>query len=214
MSVALELYEQLSDAADDQARFQLIAHAIGRLEEAWPRASEVATAHDVRESELRLQKEIEEVRKEIEVVRGENKDMELHLQKELKQVELNLRKEIESLRGESTKELEALRGELTKEFEALRGGLTKEIEVVRGGLTKEIEVVRGENKDMELRLQKEIKQVELQVQEVRVEVQEARVEIKATEASLRTAIHRQTLWLVGAVGAVVGFIRMLEWLFP
>ncbi|NBC49317.1 MAG: DUF1640 domain-containing protein [Gammaproteobacteria bacterium] len=152
MSVALELYEQLSDAADDQARFQLIAHAIGRLEEAWPRASEVATAQDVRESELRLQKEIEEVRKEIEALRGE--------------------------------------------------------------LNKDVEVVRGENKEMELRLQKEIKQVELQVQEVRVEVQEARVEIKATEASLRTAIHRQTLWLVGAVGAVVGFIRMLEWLFP
>ena len=60
---------------------------------------------------------------------------------------------------------------------------------------------------MELRLQKEIKQVELQVQEVRVEV-------RATEASLRTAIHRQTLWVVGAVGAVVGFIRLLEWLLP
>jgi SMC interacting uncharacterized protein involved in chromosome segregation len=192
MSVALKLYEQLSDAADDQARFQLIAHAIGQLEETWPRASEVATAHDVRAAELRLQKEIESVRKEIEVARGENKDMELRLQKEIKQVELNLRKEIEALRGE----------------------LSKEIEVLRGELSKEVEAIRGENKDMELRLQKEIKQVELQVQEVRVEVQQARVEIKATEASLRTAIHRQTLWMVGAVGAVVGFIRVLEWLFP
>jgi chromosome segregation ATPase len=181
MSVALKLYEQLSDATDDQARFQLIAHAIGQLEETWPRASEVATAHDVREAELRLQKEIESVRKEIEVIRGENKDMELRLQKEIKQVELNLRKELEALRGE---------------------------------LGKGVEVIRGENKEMELRLQKEIKQVELQVQEVRVEVQETRVEIKATEASLRTAIHRQTLWMVGAVGAVVGFIRVLEWLFP
>ncbi len=141
MGVALKLFEQLTDAANDEARFRLIAEAIGQLEDALPRPGEIASPHHVRESELRLQREIEVVRKEIEVVR------------------------------------------------------------------KEIEVVRGENKDMELRLQKEIKQVELQVQEVRVEV-------KATEASLRTAIHRQTLWVVGAVGAVVGFIRLLEWLLP
>jgi hypothetical protein len=134
MGVALKLFEQLTDAANDEARFRLIAEAIGQLEDALPRPGEIASPHHVRESELRLQREIEVVR-------------------------------------------------------------------------KEIEVVRGENKDMELRLQKEIKQVELQVQEVRVEV-------KATEASLRTAIHRQTLWVVGAVGAVVGFIRLLEWLLP
>jgi len=141
MGVAVKLYEKLADAVDDQTRIRLLAEAIGQLEEAWPRAEEIAQRHDVRESELRLQKEIETVR-------------------------------------------------------------------------KEIETVRGENKDMELRLQKEIKQVELQIQEVRVEIQEARVEIRATEARLRTAIHRQTLWVVGAVGAVVGLIRVLEWLIP
>ncbi len=163
MGVALRLYEQLAHAADDQTRIQLLAEAIGQLEEAWPRADQIAQRSDVRESELRLQKEIE-------IARGENRDMELRLQ--------------------------------------------KEIETVR----KEIEIVRGENKDMELRLQKDIRAVELSLQkeikQVELQVQEARVEIKATEASLRTAIHRQTLWVVGAVGAVVGLIRVLEWLFP
>ncbi|MEA1052786.1 DUF1640 domain-containing protein [Lamprobacter modestohalophilus] len=159
MGVAVKLYEQLAEAVDDQTRIRLLAEAIGQLERIWPSADEIPQRHDLRETELRLQKEIEIVRKEIEIVRGENKDMELRLQ--------------------------------------------KEIEAVR----KEIEIVRKEIKELELRLSKEIKQVELQVQE-------ARIEIKATEASLRMAIHRQTLWVVGAVGTVVGLIRVLEWLLP
>lgn len=127
MGVAVKLYEQLAEAVDDQTRIRLLAEAIGQLERIWPSADEIPQRHDLRETELRLQKEIEIVRKEI--------------------------------------------------------------------------------KELELRLSKEIKQVELQVQE-------ARIEIKATEASLRMAIHRQTLWVVGAVGTVVGLIRVLEWLLP
>ena len=69
----------------------------------------------------------------------------------------------------------------------------------------ESEVIRKEIKELELRLQKEIKQIELQVQQVRVE-------LKTTEANLRGAIHRQTLWVVGAVGSVVGLVRLLDWL--
>jgi SMC interacting uncharacterized protein involved in chromosome segregation len=177
MSVALKLVEQLADAANDEMRFRLIAEAIGQLEEALPCRGEIASPHDVREAELRLQreieivrKEIESVRREIEVMRGENKDMELRLQREIRELELRLQKEI---------------------------------------------------REVELRLLREIKQVELQVQEVRVEVEQVRVEleqvrveVKATEVSLRTAIHRQTLWVIGAVGSVVGLIRVLEWLFP
>jgi chromosome segregation ATPase len=97
----------------------------------------------VREAELRLQKEIEVVRKE------------------MKEAELRLQGEIE-------------------------------------GVRKDIEVVRKEMKEVELRLQKEIDQV--------------RVDLKSTEANLRTAIHRQTIWIIGAIGAVTGFIRLLDWL--
>ena len=157
MGLALKLYEQLSETTDERVRLRLIADAIGELEDTWPRPGEVARAGDVRESELRLQKEIEVVRKEIEVVR---KEVEV-VRKEVKEVELRLQHEI---------------GEVRKEL-----------------------------KELELRLQKEIKQIELQVQHVRVE-------LKTTEANLRGAIHRQTLWVVGAVGSVVGLVRLLDWL--
>lgn len=147
MGLALKLYEQLTEAPDDRTRFRLIADAIGELEEGWPRPGEIARGGDVRESELRLQKEIEIVRKEI------------------KEAELRLQKEIEDVRGE-----------------------------IRGA---------------ELRLQKEIKEVELRLQR---EIEQVRVDLKQTDAGLRSAMHRQTIWIIGAIGAVVGFIRLLDWL--
>ena len=129
MGLALRLYEQLTETTDERVRLRLIADAIGELEESWPRPGEVARSGDVRESELRLQKEIEVIRKEIEVVRKEIKEVELNLGKEIKKVELNLRKE---------------------------------------------------SKEAELRM--------------------------------RTAMHQQTLWTIGAVGTVVGLVRLLDWL--
>jgi hypothetical protein len=118
MSLALRLYEQLTETTDERVRLSLIADAIGELEESWPRAGEIARSSDVRESELRLQREVEVVRKEIEVVRRETKEVELNLQKEIKDAELPMRK----------------------------------------------------------------------------------------------AMHRQTLWVIGAVGTVVGLVRLLDWL--
>ena len=58
VGVALKLFEQLTDAADDEARFRLVAEAIGQLEESLLSPGEIASPHDVRESELRLQREI------------------------------------------------------------------------------------------------------------------------------------------------------------
>ncbi|MBK1633153.1 hypothetical protein CKO31_20840 [Thiohalocapsa halophila] len=150
MTLAFKLYEQVNEAPDDRTRFRLLVDAIRELEEGWPRPGEIARGADVRESELRLQKEIEVVRKEM-------KDVELRLQ--------------------------------------------KEIEVVR----KEIEVVRKEMKEVELKLQKEIAQV-------RVDLEQVRVDLKSTEANLRTAMHRQTVWIIGAIGAVTGLVRLLDWL--
>jgi chromosome segregation ATPase len=127
MSAALKLYEQLSEAKDDKTRPRLIAEAFDAFETRFPQLSDLATQGHVRESELRLQKEI-------------------------KEVEGRLRMEIEHIR---------------LEIKGLEGALRKEIEQIR-------------------------------------------VEIKALEVRLAQAIHRQTLWVVGAVGAVVGLIRMLE----
>jgi hypothetical protein len=138
MSVALRLYEQLTEAGEDQRRAKVIAEAFEQIEERSPNFRELATQGHVRESELRLQKEIKEV--------------ELRLQKEIKEVELRLQKEIEG--------------------------------------------VRLEIKEAELRLRKEIEGV--------------RLEIKEVEVRLVNTIHRQTVWVIGAVGAIVGLIRLLD----
>jgi dsDNA-specific endonuclease/ATPase MutS2 len=175
MGLALKLYEDLSAAPDDAARFRLIVDTIDALEQQWPRAGELALKSDVRESELRLQKEIELVRSE-------------------------LKKEIELLRSELKKDIAALRGEVQTEIANLRGEVQKDIMGLRGEIQREIAQLRADT-------QKDIARLEVGLERVRVE-------LKATEASLRTAIHRQTIWVVGAVGAVVGLVRLLEWLVP
>lgn len=55
---------------------------------------------------------------------------------------------------------------------------------------------KADLRETELRLQKEIEQV--------------RLETRSVEARLLTAIHRQTIWIIGAVGAVVGLVRVLD----
>jgi hypothetical protein len=74
---AVELYEALASAPDDRSRAKLIAEAFERLEERYPHLPGLATQGHVRESELRLQKEIEKIRAElitrIEQVRAELK---------------------------------------------------------------------------------------------------------------------------------------------
>jgi flagellar motor component MotA len=133
MSVALRLYEQLSEAQDDKTRARLIAEAFAQLEDHYPPVKDLATQGQVRETELRLQKEIKEV--------------EARLQKEIREVEA--------------------------------------------------------------KLQKEIREVEARL---RLEIEKVRLEIREVEVRLAQAIHRQTLWVIGSVGAVIGLIRLLEWL--
>jgi chromosome segregation ATPase len=124
--IALHLYEQLTEAPDDRTRAKLIAEAFGQLEEHYPRLQELATAGHVRESELRLQKEIEGVRLEIKEVEGK-------LQKEIREVEGTLQKEIEGVRLE----IREVEGKLQKEIEGVR----LEIKEVELRLQREIRTV-------------------------------------------------------------------------
>ena len=71
MTSVVELYEALTSAEDDRARARVIAEAFERLEDRYPHLPELATQGHLRETELRLQKEIEQVRLEIAQVRGE-----------------------------------------------------------------------------------------------------------------------------------------------
>ncbi|WNV05362.1 hypothetical protein RP726_02860 [Candidatus Methylospira mobilis] len=83
MSVALRLYEQLTEAPDERTKARLIAEAFEQLEERYPQLKGVATQSQVRETELRLQKEIKEV--------------EARLAREIKEVEVRLVTEINKL---------------------------------------------------------------------------------------------------------------------
>ena len=61
MSAALDLYARLTETSDEKERARLIAEAFDALEARFPQINDLATQGDVRESELRLQKEIKEV---------------------------------------------------------------------------------------------------------------------------------------------------------
>ena len=74
-------------------------------------------------------------------------------------------------------------------------------------LQKEIEVVRKEIKEAEGRLRKEITELEGRL---RKEIEQVRLETKALEVRLTQAMHRQTMWIIGAVGAIVGLVRVLD----
>ena len=119
----LDIYDRLTQAADDRARARVIAEAFAQLEERYPHLPELATRTHLSETELKLIKEIEQVRSE------------------LKQTELKLTQEIDK---------------------------------------------------------------------VRLEIEQVRGEVKALEVRLIQAIHRQTVWVILAIGGVTGFVRWLD----
>lgn len=90
MSVSLRLYEQLSEAQDDKSRARVIAAAFEQLEDRYPPLTDVATQGQLRETELRLQKEIEQVRRDIEQLRLEVKGNENGLRTVIKATEVKL----------------------------------------------------------------------------------------------------------------------------
>ncbi|MBK1735952.1 DUF1640 domain-containing protein, partial [Halorhodospira abdelmalekii] len=97
MTSAVAFYEALTSAPDDRARARVIAEAFERLEDRYPHLPDLATQAHLRESELRLQKEIEllraELKSDIEQVRAE-------LKSDIEQVRAELKLDIEQLRTE------------------------------------------------------------------------------------------------------------------
>ena len=145
MGYALKIYEAFREYGEEKAR--ILAEAFEELEKRYPQILDMATKKDLTETELKLTKEIEQVRKEM-------KEMELRLQGEIEQVRL----EVEEVRLE----VEQVRKEM------------KELELRLQG---EIERVRKEMKEVELRLQKEIEQVRLEVEQVRREISETKASL-------------------------------------
>ena len=58
--------------------------------------------------------------------------------------------------------------------------------------------------ETELRLQKEI-------EKTRVEIEKVRSEIRSVETNFAKIVHKQTLWIIGAIGSIIMSIRLLEW---
>jgi hypothetical protein len=96
MTSSVALYEALTTATDDRTRARVIAEAFERLKERYPHLPEMVTQGHLRETELRLQKEIELVRAETVQMRGEI----VQIRGEIRETELRLQKEIEQVRGE------------------------------------------------------------------------------------------------------------------
>ena len=103
MISSVALYEALTTAPDDRTRARVIAEAFERLEERYPHLPELATQAHVRESELRLQKEIEQVRAEIEQVRAEIERVRADLKRDTEQVRADLKLEIARSRNDLLK---------------------------------------------------------------------------------------------------------------
>ncbi len=144
-SSAIELYDKLRTAPDDETRARIIAEAFEALEERYPHLGDMATCANLRETELRLVKEIEQVR-------------------------ADLRVEIEQVRANFKVEIEQVHADLKVEIEQVRANLKVEIEQVR----TEVEKVRAEIKETELRLVKEIEQVradlKVEIEQTRTEL--------------------------------------------
>ncbi|MBK1646854.1 DUF1640 domain-containing protein [Thiocapsa imhoffii] len=127
MSSVVELYEALASAPDERARARVIAEAFERLEERYPHLPDLVTRTHLSETELRLQKEIEQLRGEVKT--------------EIEQLRGELKTDIEQLRGEVRTDIEQLRGELRqtelrlqKEMVQMRGDMTAAIERSRNSL--------------------------------------------------------------------------------
>ena len=125
----IDLYDRLANAPDERTRAKVIAEAFEMLEARYPHLPDLATRQHLSETELKLSKEIEQVRLATEQVR-------LDLTKEIEQVRLDLTKEIEQVRLETE--------QVRREIKEVELKLSKEIEQVRLDLTKEIKQVRLE----------------------------------------------------------------------
>ena len=136
----ISVYEALtSKDLSEEEKAKIVAEAIDSLSKEFPNLKHVATQNDVTQTELKLTKEIEIIRKEI-------KELELKLSKNIQDSELRLTKEIENTR---------------KEIKELDAKLTKEIKELDVKLTKEIENTRKEIKELDVKLTKEIKELDI-----------------------------------------------------
>jgi len=124
-----------NDKLSEDEKSEIVSEFIESIDSEYPELKYHATKSDVKETELKLTKEIENVRKEI------------------KELDLKLSKEIENTR----KEIKELDLKLSKEIENTR----KEIKELDLKLSKEIENTRKEIKELDVKLTEKINNIKI-----------------------------------------------------
>jgi len=95
--------------------------------------------------------------------------------------------------------------ELEERYPELKETATKrDLSETELRLQKEIAATKLEIKTVEANLQKEI-------EKTRLEIEKVRGEIKTIEVNFAKIVHKQTLWIIGAIGSIIAGIRLLEW---
>ena len=107
-----------NDKLTEDEKSEIVSELIEGINSEYPELKYHATKSDVKETELRLTKEIENTRKEI-------KELDVKLSREIKELDAKLTKEIKELDARLTKEIENTR----KEIKELDVKLTKEITI-------------------------------------------------------------------------------------
>ena len=106
-----------NNTLSEDKKSEIIAEIMDEFQKTYPDLQHHATKADVKESELKLTKEIENVKLEIEEVRKETKEIEVKLSKEIKELDMKLSKEIKEVELKLAKEIKELDLKLTKEIE-------------------------------------------------------------------------------------------------
>ncbi len=94
MGLAVKVYEAFKD---DEKKAKVLSEVVDELESRISPLRDVATRGELELAKLALQKEIEQVRGEIEQVRGEIEKVRLTLQKEIEQVRASIIKWVTGL---------------------------------------------------------------------------------------------------------------------
>ena len=109
-----------NNTLSEDKKSEIIAEIIEEFQKTYPDLQHHATKADVKESELKLTKEIEETRKEI-------KEIELKLTQEIE----NTRKEIKEIEAKLSKEIKEVETKLTKDMKELELKFTKDIKEIK-----------------------------------------------------------------------------------
>lgn len=119
--ISLKILEALMQKnLTDEDKAKIIAEGFAELETRYPDLKYVVTRENLSETELKLIKEIELIRKEI-------KDVEFRLSKEIKELDSKLSKEIKNVEFRLSKEMKELDNKLSKEIRELDVKLSRDI---------------------------------------------------------------------------------------